>query len=91
MRFTKAMIAWDVAGEVQVVPWPDKVGLADHLRNTVGACFSATHDLTPDQLVAQVFIDFNTLVVRDGIDPRKAHAEFLKIDEYREHMSPDLP
>ena len=31
-----------------------------------------------------------TLVVRDGIDPQAAHREFLKIDEYRRRVSPDI-
>jgi hypothetical protein len=38
-----------------------------------------------------MFIDFHTLVVRDGIDPQAAHREFLKIDEYRKRIAPDTP
>jgi hypothetical protein len=34
-----------------------------------------------------VFILFNTLVVRDGIDPEAAHRAFLDIDEYRQYVS----
>ena len=30
------------------------------------------------------------LARRDGIDPQAAHREFLKIDEYRRHISPDI-
>jgi hypothetical protein len=41
--------------------------------------------------VAQVFIEFHTLVVRDGIDPQVAHKAFLVIDEYAEAISPDIP
>ena len=37
----------------------------------------------------RVLVEFNTLVVRDGIDPQQAHNEFLKIDEYRAHVAPD--
>lgn len=37
-----------------------------------------------------VFVDFHTLVVREGIAPEVAHGEFLKIDEYRELISPDI-
>lgn len=81
MRFKEAMIVWNVGGEVDVVAWPD----------VEGACFSATDKLNSDEVVAQVFIDFHTLVVRDGIDPLKAHAEFMKIDEYRERISEDIP
>jgi hypothetical protein len=38
-----------------------------------------------------MFILFNTLVVRDRIDPKAAHAAFLEIDEYRMAISPDAP
>jgi hypothetical protein len=58
---------------------------------TAGACYQETHNLSPAELVAQVFIDFNTIVVRDGVDLRAAHKAFLKIDEYRRSISPDTP
>ena len=38
-----------------------------------------------------MFILFNTLVVRDGINPKAAHAAFLEIDEYRMAISPESP
>ena len=38
-----------------------------------------------------MFILFNTLVVRDRIDPMAAHAAFLEIDEYRMAISHDAP
>lgn len=40
--------------------------------------------------VMMVFVDFHTLVVRDGIDPKAAHAAFLAIDEYRRIISHDI-
>jgi hypothetical protein len=38
-----------------------------------------------------LFIEFNTIVVRDKIPVEAAHREFLKIDEYRQCISPDIP
>jgi hypothetical protein len=38
-----------------------------------------------------MFILFNTPVVRDGINPKAAHAAFLEIDEYRMAISPEIP
>ena len=38
-----------------------------------------------------MFILFNTLVFRDGINPKAAHAAFLEIDEYRMAISPEIP
>lgn len=41
------------------------------------------------EALAFLLVDFHTCVVRDGIDPQKAHRQFLKIDEYRRFISPD--
>jgi hypothetical protein len=38
-----------------------------------------------------MFVLFNTIIVRDGLDPQSVHREFLKIDEYRRCISPDSP
>jgi hypothetical protein len=37
-----------------------------------------------------MFIHFNTLTVRDGLDPQKVHGAFLKIEEYRQRIAPDV-
>ena len=44
-----------------------------------------------DRQLLAMFILFNTLTVRDGIDVGAAHRAFLGIDEYRETISPDAP
>jgi hypothetical protein len=48
-----------------------------------------TKEKATHQLLA-MFILFNTVVVRDGIDPQAAHRAFLAIDEYRQRISPDM-
>ena len=35
--------------------------------------------------VLQVYFEFHAIVVRDQIDPKLAHAEFMKINEYAFH------
>jgi len=45
---------------------------------------------TLDEQIAEMFITFHMLVVRDGIDPIKAHRQFLKIDEYRRRIDPEV-
>ncbi len=74
---------------VEVGPWPDKTGWSDPYPFTWGCCELARHKWPEDRKVMMMFIDFHTLIVRDGIDPQAAHREFLKIDEYRRHISPD--
>jgi hypothetical protein len=56
----------------------------------VGALFVKVRAYKAILAIANVFIDFNTLVVRDGIDPQLAHKQFLLIDEYRERVSPEI-
>jgi hypothetical protein len=51
---------------------------------TSGCCHLARHEMTLEPKVMMMLIDFHTCVVRDGIDLFAAHAEFLKIDEYRQ-------
>jgi len=42
------------------------------------------------RLLAMLFIEFNAMVVRDGINPQIAHKAFLAIDEYRDAIAPDI-
>jgi hypothetical protein len=83
--------AWTKPGDVEVGPWPDRAGWSDRYLSTAGCCFADRQDMTPDQKIGQIFIDFHTLVVGDGIDPQAAHREFLKIKDYRERISADIP
>lgn len=99
-RFTidNWMVAWNPAeghargpsGSVLVGPWPDRTRWSDRYLFTTGCCEIPRHQFTIDQKIAQLFIDFHTLVVRDGVDPQVAHREFLKIEEYRRRISSDI-
>ncbi len=100
MKYRDCMYGWNPVermydpcnpknGKVLIGPHPDKSGWSVPYDFTAGACMLETKNLTGNDLVARIFIDFNTMVVRDGINPYDAHREFLKIDEYREYISPD--
>ncbi|MBN4093933.1 MULTISPECIES: hypothetical protein [Methylobacterium] len=99
MKHTDAIIAWtpvrwadlkpETAGQVVVLPAPDAAGEAKRYMMRAGASSSALATLTEEARVARLFIDFQTLVVRDGIDPQVAHRAFLAIDEYRFRIAPD--
>jgi hypothetical protein len=97
MKAIESMVAWTPcdydgpsAGQVRVGRWPDEMGWSDPFLMTSGACYIDRHKLTAHERRALVFIDFNTLVVRDGIDVQAAHKAFLAIDEYRQFISPDI-
>lgn len=99
MKQLEAMIAWtpssygdkDTRGQIEIGTWPDRTRWSDPYAFTIGACMMEYHEMTPADRIAQLFIDFHTCVVRDGISPQDAHREFLKIDEYRAHISPEIP
>lgn len=106
MRATEAMIAYTPAyyndgpkaatrGQVKIGPLLNTArGDNDWSRPyafTIGAAELARRKYLTHQSLAQVFIDFHTIVVRDGIDPQVAHQAFLAIDEYRRAISPDIP
>jgi hypothetical protein len=98
MKILEAMIAWDanydgdVSERVQVGPWPDRSRWTRQYQMADGACDAFWHELDPAALERQLGIVFITMTVRDGVCPKAAHNELLKIDEYRERMvSPDTP
>jgi hypothetical protein len=77
-------------GAVLVAPLGDDAYFDNRYVFTGGACYVDRRQMTLEQKVMLMFIDFHTLVVRDGIDPQAAHREFLKIDEYRKRINPDI-
>jgi len=56
---------------------------------TTGACWTNRDRMRGVKSVCQLLLDFNTLVVRDGIDPQAVHREFLKVAEYVAYISRD--
>lgn len=77
-------------GEIEVGPHPDKTGWSDRYTFTSGCCWMDRHSMSLEGKIMMMLIDFHTAVVRDGIDPARAHCEFLKIDEYRRRIAPDI-
>lgn len=98
MRYRACMIAWQPKGSYRSAPEGSvKVGLLANAHWSVsylmtsGGCFTASRTWPAMQAVLQVLMDFNTLTVRDDIDPAEAHREFLRIDEYQFMISTDCP
>ena len=97
MKASQAKIAWTpvisnkpTRGMVKIVDIRDcKPDWDSGFQNKSGAEFSDTKQLNGDKQIAMLFIEFNTLVVRDGIDPIAAHKAFLTIDEYCKSIALD--
>ena len=84
------MIAWNPeTTQITVVPWPARGAARDYLM-TGGACYTHVREASREMQKAFLFIDFNTIVVRDRVPVDAAHEAFLKIDEYRWSISPDM-
>jgi hypothetical protein len=77
-------------GAVEVGEHPDTTGWTDPYDQTITCCEFGRGGLELSSKIAALFIDFHALVVRDGIDPLALHREFLKIEEYRYHIHPDI-
>jgi hypothetical protein len=92
MKLVEAMYGWNRnSNEIGVGPWPDTTGWSDRYSLTGGARYKSIREMPLDQQVAQVFIDFHMIVLRDGVDVQAAHRAFLKIDEFRGSLAPDIP
>lgn len=59
-------------------------------RYSCGAAYMAWRQCSWPLLVGRLFIDFNTLVVREGIPVDDVHAAFMCIPEYRQLIAPDI-
>ena len=101
MKAKDALIAWtpvsaslhhaSTRGKVKVGPLigdddPDWTALYGY---TGGAAWVDRRNMEEWQLIAAVFIDFQTLVISYGMDPKVVHEAFLEIDEYAERIAPD--
>ncbi|MDB5432518.1 MAG: hypothetical protein JWP35_3634 [Caulobacter sp.] len=103
MKAAEALVAWTpdngiyeglktTIGQVAVGPLirEGQGDWTDPFAYTGGAAYVARRKKKGWPLVAMVFIDFQTMVVRDGIDPQVAHEAFLAIDEYRQKIALDI-
>lgn len=100
MKAKEALISWtpnaddinrSVKGQVDV-RHPVYLGgekERDHLYNSGSSCIER-RKLEGREAALLVLADFHAMVVRDGIDPKVAHKELCKIDEFRAYISPDI-
>jgi hypothetical protein len=99
MKYQEALIAWNPrTDQIRVGPLirrdldGDWTRCPVWYRMTSGAAYAALRKCENKyKRDMMLFIEFNTIVVRDKIPIEAAHREFLKIDEYRLRMSPDIP
>ena len=101
MKLTDADVVWTHAksetpraGEIRIErhgsDWKRALGEFWQPAAQWNQCISRKADTREEHLLA-MFILFNTVTVRDGIDVKKAHDAFLQIEEYCKTISLDAP
>lgn len=97
MKYQEALIAWTPGTDlIRVGPLigADQDDWTDYPVRYVmtgGAAYIGLRKCADKQRRdMMLFIEFNTIVVRDKIPVEAAHREFLKIEEYRQRISPDI-
>lgn len=106
MKYADALIAWTPGDDNCLLPGQEhtrgtvKVGRllktgqpdwTDPYAFTGGAAYTHVRDARGDTALACLFIEFQTIVVRDKIDPAVAHKAFWQIEEYRNACASDCP
>lgn len=93
MKLAECIIAWDEeTGEVEVGPLI-RSGVRDWSKPypcTDGGVSFEVQEMSPVEARHFVLSTFVALVVRDKIDPQKAHRAFLNIDEYCQAIPIDV-
>jgi hypothetical protein len=78
----------ETAGKVRVEAWsserPREAPWSRAYFYTAGAFWGEFRSLDEEQQKNILLGDFHIMVIRDCLDPEVVHAEFSKIDEYRE-------
>lgn len=76
-------------GKVEIVQHPPGFGSrSKQFQSSYGAC-NFEDWRKPEERLLRLFIAFNTLTAREGMDPKVTHEAFLAIPEYRQNISPE--
>lgn len=91
MKLKEVMFAWNPGGEIKVGEWPDRTGWTRPYLMTSGACYVDVQKFNGQRAALFVFVEAMHIIVRDNVDPKSVHREFMKIDEYRDGCAIDMP
>jgi len=78
-------------GSLKVGPFAGNRRWSTPYRMTDGGCCADTLTMSQAEAERETLVMFNTMVLRDGINPADAHRELWLIDEYRAAICVDTP
>lgn len=90
---------YSTKGQVRIGPligegmadWTKGERHTDDLPFSGGAAWLEMRNAPVHEALVRMFVEFHSMVFRDGIDPLVAHQAFLGIDEYRWALAADVP
>lgn len=92
MKLAECLIAWNANSDQIEVGYLLKGGpdWTKPYRKTGGGAYTEVRELKGTEAGHCVMSEFLGIVLRDKVDLHAAHREFLKIDEYRKALPPDV-
>jgi hypothetical protein len=85
MNCTNTMLLWDRAtGEIFLKPWPERPGETKHAAySSTLACWPDFRNESFQRRKSLLLQEFASLVVFDGLDPKRLHTVLLALPEWR--------
>ena len=91
MNAKDSLLLWSPkTGESKVVPRGHGKKYP-HLGSSSLGCYARVRDADFETRKTFVFIEAMHLIIRDGVDPKQLHNELMKLEEYRDGCSCDMP
>ena len=96
IKLENAMVLWNSDLSEVTHPGSQRIAVVNHgddnralnfLHKSMGACWSGWKKIDTKRQAAHFMALFTQIVGRDGVPGKDAHAEFMKIEEYREWVS----
>lgn len=85
MNCTNTMLLWDrETGEILLKPWPERLSDKRHMHYcSTLACWEHYQKAPFKKRASMLLSEFASLVVFDGLDPKRLHKVLLALPEWR--------
>jgi len=90
MNLKNTMVCWNKGGNVELIDLSDPGGRSGRYEYSGGACYGSIRDADFQERKCMAFILANTLIVRDGCDPKHVHTALSGLEEYIDGLPDDM-